>query len=224
MKTDFGKKALISLTLLFVNLAANIVFVLQMPEQVPLHFDANMVCDRMGSRWIYIIFPAFFSVVLSVLYFAASRSKNKKKNMRMTDLWMSVCTLIVILTSWFTLFLAKSGDKIGDTLNSSAMWLLPAFAGALFTVIGNYLPTLKQNHVIGYRIGWTLNNAQCWKLTHQFAGRLSFIMGIVTIAAALIMRMAGVQDGLAYSLIILVILMPVTMVPLVYAYIHRNDK
>ena len=223
MKTDYGKKALVSIAILLANLVASFIFILQLPEQVPIHFDVNMVCDRTGSRWICIILPAVMTALLSVLNFAASKSKNREKNMRMTDLWMSLCTFIVIITNWFILFLVKSGNNIGDTLNSSAMWLLPALCGAVFTVIGNYLPTLKQNHVIGYRIMWTLNNAQCWKLTHQFAGKFTFAAGLVMMITALIMRIAGVESGTAYSIVILIIIVPITTVPLVYSYFHRND-
>ena len=95
--------------------------------------------------------------------------------------------------------------------------------GAVFLIIGNYLPTVRQNKVLGYRTPWTLNNTQCWKLTHQLAGKLAVITGLLTLIAGLVMKAAGEESMAAYMVITFASLAVVVLVPMVYSSFHRAD-
>lgn len=226
MKTDgFGKKAAVSLIILFINFIATFIFILHMPEQVPVHFNTDMVCDRTGSRWLFIIFSAVFTTIPAVLYIALSGNEKMKKNTRIIDVWMTTLTLIIVMFNWLILFFVDSSCKNGNgSVDSSLIWILPSICGTAIALIGNYLPTLKQNKVIGYRSGWTLNNPQCWKLTHQLAGRMAFVAGILTFIAGIIMKLAGVTSATAYSYAVILMVAILIIVPNVYSYVHRDDR
>ena len=223
MKTDsFLRKAVASIIALCVNFIAAIIFMQHLPEQIPVHFNADLVCDRTGSRNFLIFIFAIMPLVFGTVLFIASRNEKIRKNARLYTVWITVCTVLDVLFTWLILFMVENSYKTG-VLDMSAMWLVPAVSGAAFTVIGNYLPTLRQNNIIGYRISWTLENEQCWKLTHQFAGKTAYITGILMIITALILKAAEVP-GIVYSTVTMVFLTIIIALPMVYSYNHRNDK
>ena len=57
--------------------------------------------------------------------------------------------------------------------------------GLLFMVIGNYLPKVKQNHTIGIRVIWTLQDEENWNATHRFSGKLWMASGILCMLCGL---------------------------------------
>ena len=58
--------------------------------------------------------------------------------------------------------------------------------GVMFIVIGNYLPTVKQNRTFGIRVPATFRNEEVWKKTHRFAGRAYVLGGIFSMIMSLI--------------------------------------
>jgi uncharacterized membrane protein len=59
--------------------------------------------------------------------------------------------------------------------------ILPLFMGALFIVLGVYLPKCKQNYTVGIKLPWTLNDEENWNKTHRLAGWVWMLGGIGTI-------------------------------------------
>ena len=80
--------------------------------------------------------------------------------------------------------------------------VMPLLMGAIFIIIGNYLPKCGQNYTIGIKIPWTLHSEENWNRTHRFAGPVWVVGGLVMmlsgflgenrimIAAALVMVLA----------------------------------
>ena len=58
--------------------------------------------------------------------------------------------------------------------------------GALFVVIGNYLPKVRPNYLVGIRTPWTLTSDVSWTRTHRIGGRLFVIEGILMILLGLV--------------------------------------
>jgi uncharacterized membrane protein len=60
-----------------------------------------------------------------------------------------------------------------------------AGVGLLFAIIGNYMHTLKPNYFAGFRLPWTLNNDENWRLTHLLGGKLFFAGGLLVAVCSL---------------------------------------
>jgi uncharacterized membrane protein len=58
--------------------------------------------------------------------------------------------------------------------------------GALFIVIGNYLPKARSNYMMGIRTPWTLTSDLSWDRTHRAGGRLFVIEGLAIILLGLL--------------------------------------
>ena len=57
---------------------------------------------------------------------------------------------------------------------------------SLFVVIGNYLPKVRPNYMMGIRTPWTLTSDLAWDRTHRLGGRLFVLEGIVFILLGLV--------------------------------------
>ena len=64
--------------------------------------------------------------------------------------------------------------------------LIPIGIGLLFVVIGNYLPTVRPNYLMGIRTPWTLASDLSWVRTHRVGGRIFVIEGLALIALGLV--------------------------------------
>ena len=53
---------------------------------------------------------------------------------------------------------------------------------ALFVIIGNALPKTRPNGVAGIRLPWTLRDADNWRVTHRWTGRVMFVCGVIAFA------------------------------------------
>ena len=224
MKLDTLKKVSIAvLTAGALNLIAAALYILTLPEQVPTHFDAAMVCNGYGSRWTGLFMPAALIIIVAVFLLIYSRSKKTQKNIRVIRLAMLLCSAIIIIATWFVLLLMRSDVQPGEQISRQFWWMFPVLYGVTFIILGNYIPTVRQNRVFGFRSPWTLRNEQCWKLTHQLAGRLSVITGLITLVAAVVMKTADVERMEPYMFVSIGSLMIVVIVPLIYSYCHRAD-
>lgn len=223
MKLDTLKKVTIAtLSVMTVNLIAAALYILTLPAQVPTHFDAKLNCTALGSRWNGLLFPALILITLAVAFLLFSRSRNRDKNLHVIKLAAFLISVIGGAASWLILFLMGNDVLPGEVLDKRFWWMIPFFFGAGCILIGNYLPTVRKNLMLGFRLPWTLKNEQCWKLTHQFAGKVAVISGLLTIAAAVILKAAGTEQMELYVFATIILLSVVVILPLVYSIAHRN--
>ena len=64
--------------------------------------------------------------------------------------------------------------------------VMPAAIGLLFIVVGNVLPKLRWNYVVGVRTPWTLADERVWDRTHRFGGWAMVLGGLVILVGGLI--------------------------------------
>ena len=92
--------------------------------------------------------------------------------------------------------------------------IMPLFMGALFVIIGNYMPKCKQSYTLGIKLPWTLNDEENWNKTHRMAGFLWVIGGVIIMATAFL--------GIFW--LFFVILIPMVIIPTVYSYLLYKKK
>ena len=61
--------------LVLLSLVITCMFLLLMPDTVPMHYDAAGVVDRFGSKYENLVFPAIVAVV-AVLFYALFKTKH----------------------------------------------------------------------------------------------------------------------------------------------------
>ncbi len=219
-----NKLMIAGLVLGTVNLIASLCCIFTLPDVVPTHFDIHWVCDGMGSPYTALftaILPlasmAFLPVVLK-----CQTDKQKPQNSTVLSLTFFLLCVFEVITNWFVLLPMRSGVQIGEKLdNPYMMWILLFAFGILVIVLGNYMPTVAHNRMLGLRVKWTLESEECWRLTHRFMGNLMVVCGLVFIAAIFLMMLCGASE-LAALVMLFVFMMVIIVVPTMYAYLHKK--
>ena len=87
---------------------------------------------------------------------------------------------------------------------------MPVMIGGLFVYIGFLMEHAEPNWFVGIRTPWTLSSDSVWTKTHQRAGTLFKLAGVVS--------MIGALAGIYASLFILVPVIAVALYTVVYSY------
>ncbi len=178
-----------------------------LPERIATHWGVDGNPDGWSGRGFAVFGLPLFMLAMQWLctVFTSFDPKNNKgqnaKPMTMV-LWLIPAISVVVNAIVYA---------IAFGLQWRVEMIMPLFMGVLFMVIGNYMPKCRQNHTLGIRLPWTLDDEGNWNATHRFAGRVWVIGGVLVAVCALIplAAMVWVMLALIFALVIL---------PCVYSY------
>ena len=210
MKQNKGKLILSSAVTLLPILVGLLLWE-HLPEQLPTHWGPNGTPDQYSSR-AFAVF-ALPLVLLAIhwfcLFVTSKDPKNKDQNRKVFGLTWFICPLVSAFTATL-MYTAALGISL------PVISIAFALIGILFLVIGNYMPKCKQNHTIGIKIPWTLNDEANWNATHRLAGKTWVIGGILCIAFTFLPTIAKV--------IALLALLPLLiLIPCLYSYFYYKN-
>ena len=187
----------------------------KLPENIPFHWGINGEVDGYATKPVAVFLMPFLLLAIQWLCFFLTRMdpKQKEKTNKMLGLVLWIIPVMNILLN-----VVVYVSALGHPLDVGVV--MPLFFGALFVVIGNYLPKCKQSYTIGIKLPWTLENEATWNATHRLAGWLWVAGGLLMMPCALLPTAAtfGVMMG---------ILLVMLIVPTAYSYRyyknHKND-
>ena len=81
----------------------------------------------------------------------------------------------------------------------------------MMIIVGNYLPRVKKNSLIGFRTKKSLSDDMIWKKTNRFAGISLMIVGVLIIIETLLIK------GIWSTIIMVALLLIVAIITLVYS-------
>ena len=152
-----------------------------LPHKLAIHWNASGNVDTtLNKNLVIFMLPILFAGLTFFLNHALPKQKT-------TGAQSSV--LYKILTNWLSPILSNSTmyisyrNAMGYENNIS---ILIVIVGILFVIIGNYLPKVRQNQLLGIRTPWTLTNEVVWNKTHRIGGYLFLLTGSVYLLCALL--------------------------------------
>ena len=164
----------------------------QLPDSVATHFGLNNQPDGYSSKAFAVFgLPLILLAVHLVCVVATNidpKSKDINKKIFKVLLW--ICPLVSLFVSTVILI------------------------GVLYLVLGNFLPTVKPNYTIGFRIPWTLNDPDNWYHTHRFGGKCMVIGGIIMILTSPLQNMW----------ILLAAAIVPCLLPAIYSYLYYRKS
>ncbi len=206
MKSKISYKTLLNLILTLFPLLIVIVLFPNLPKKVPVHYNFSGEIDRWGSRYECFTLPIItiiFALILQLLKFTKNKVANAKPYYAMS------LALLFIFNVFNFIFLYDCFYPKGfGTAN-----LTSAALSFLFIVLGNFLPKLKQNNLIGIRLSWTLNNETVWYKTHRLGGIVWVIGGSIMLPSCLFV------SNVYSTIILLAGLAIISIIPSVYSYV-----
>ena len=185
----------------------------QLPDPMPSHWDIHGEVDGWSSKAFTVFgLPALMLVLHWVCVFASMADpKWKNYNTKMMKLALWICPAIGLILS-FMVYPAALGYSV------PVENIMPLLVGALFMVIGNWLPKCEQTYTMGIKLPWTFASEENWNATHRFGGKVWFVGGIITMLTAFF----------ANFWILVVILAAMVILPTVYSYLyyrkHEKEK
>ena len=153
----------------------------KLPESMPIHWGVHGEVNGWSSKpFAVFVLPLLILAIHGVCIFASRKDfRNKKQSPKVMGLVLWICPLLSVMANSLTYAVA-----LGKEIN--VLFVVSLTMGALFVIIGNYLPKCQQNRIVGIRIIWTLKNEANWNATHRFAGKVWVIGGLLLMASSLL--------------------------------------
>ena len=185
----------------------------KLPESMPIHWGVHGEVNGWSSKpFAVFVLPLFILAIHGICIFASRKDfRNKKQSPKVMGLVLWICPLLSLMANSLTYAVA-----LGKEIN--VLFVVSLTMGALFVLIGNYLPKCQQNLIVGIRIIWTLKNEANWNATHRFAGKAWVIGGLLLMASSL----------LPYSILpwaMIALLVVFIGLPVLYSYrFHKKEE
>lgn len=203
---------IISTIILMLPIIIGILIWDKLPDSAPVHFNAKGEVDRFGSKMSTVCeIPVFMMIFQLITVFAMTVSDKNKISDRIFGIVLYFFPMMSVIA--VCICYAKALDY---AINPISIILL--FLGVIFLIIGNYLPKVKQNYVLGVRMRTTFESKRNWDATNRFAGWMMFIVGFVFIILGFL---ATIIDGLIVSIIVTALIPVMVIIMIVYSYNYK---
>lgn len=178
----------------------------KLPDTMPTHFGFDGEANGWSSKVTAVVgIPLFILIIQWICVFAVLNDpKNQKIGNKVVNLVFWICPLCSLICC-FGAYSYSLGWNINVT--DYVMFLL----GAIFIIIGNYLPKCRQNYTVGIKLPWTLDDEENWNHTHRLAGKLWIAGGLVMI----------VNVFLRINWITFAVIVLMTVIPAVYSAVYH---
>ena len=210
MFKPYKKTLIITSLILLIPMIIGLLLWDQLPEKVPSHWGINGEVDAWSSKGVAVFgMPTLMIVLQWVCAFACTLDpRYKNYNHKMLKLVLWICPAISLIVNGMVYCAALGVEVPVETV-------MPLLVGAMFIVIGNWLPKCAQTYTMGIKLPWTLDSEANWNATHRFGGKVWVAGGILTMLTSLF----------GNFWILLVILVVMVILPTVYSYLYyRNHE
>ena len=173
--------------LVLLSLVITCMFLLLMPDTVPMHYDAAGVVDRFGSKYENLVFPAIVTAV-AVLFYALSKTKHVQPADGKVFFFTGLGMLIFFnILSLFFLWTALTYQP-DATVPIEPSGIVTLATGVLLAVAGNIMPKARRNSLFGLRTKWSLSSDTVWQKSQRFAGITGVAAGLLLILLAAVLN------------------------------------
>ena len=170
---------------ILVCILGTAVFLILAPDRIPVHYNFAGEVDRIGSKYENLVFP-LFSVGFGVFFLLFARNYEKKNDASSAKalLLTGVCTLLFFtLLSFYFMWkdLTYDPQTAPHVSPGDVNRFVSIGVGAMLILIGNFLPKVRRNSLIGLRTRWSMENDAVWQKSQRFGGFASVAAGLCMI-------------------------------------------
>ncbi|MCM1134933.1 MAG: SdpI family protein [Clostridium sp.] len=184
-------KKTIYFILMYLPLAVVLIALQYLPDKIPAHYGFDNQVTRWGSKYETLLYP-LASVLMGYFLLAMAKWAAKQEEHGENNKNAIIIAGIFVLLLFNALngyFLYTAFHKV-ENLSSVPLdihQLTFGVVGILMIVVGNIMPKLRMNSIVGLRTHWSMKNETAWKKSQRVGG-ISFIVGgiaIIGICAAM---------------------------------------
>ena len=206
------KELLLTSLVCLLPLLAGVALYPRLPETMATHWGFDGTANGWSSRAATVFgLPLFILALHLICFYAESHGTNRNMNPVLRTVMLWICPAMSLLGSALTL-----GTGLGYEMHISTV--VPVFVGLLFLILGNYLPKIRRNRIMGIKLPWTLASEENWTRTHRAAGFTWVAAGLLMLLSALL-RLHG-------PTVTVVLLALAVGIPVLYSYLdyRRHEK
>lgn len=199
------KLLILTTAVILIPILAGLFLWDRLPAQIPTHWNAEGVIDDWSSKEfaVFGLFGIMAGLHLLCYFGTMLDPKNKGHNEKTMWIVLWICPILSVLLGTL-MYCAAFGMEVNMER------IMPIVIGAIFVVIGNYMPKFKQNSTMGIKIPWTLADEANWNATHRFGG-IAWVIGGV------LMMITGILGNVWIMVAAMIVL---AFVPMVYSYLY----
>ena len=181
----------------------------KLPDSLATHFNLDNQPNGYSSKAFAVLGLPFFLFAIHLICIIATSMDPKAKsiNPKIFRITLCICPLISIWVCC-TMYAYSLGYLLNINLLSGVIM------GIFYVILGNFIPTVKPNYTIGFRIPWALNDSDNWYHTHRFAGKCLVISGILMI----------VTSPFQNLWVVLVLVLVPCVLTVAYSYLYYRKK
>lgn len=191
-RSKMKTKKIIFYILMLLPLAATLIAIPLLPDEIPAHYGANNQVDRWGSKYEVLIFPAItVAFGLFMLWMAKIVAKHEENGSNNENVFITagICSTVVfdVMTMYFLYTAFNMVENLSDTpvgLNQ----LIFGTLGVFMIIVGNVMPKVRMNSLLGLRTSWSMKNETTWKKSQRFGGLSFIIAGVILLALCCLTR------------------------------------
>ena len=206
------KTLILTSVIILLPILLGLLFWNKLPNEIPTHWNAAGEIDQYSSKSFAVFFIPLFLLAIHWLctFVTNSDKKNANQNRQPMTMVLWICPILSVLL-FGLIYAAAMGMNIDITT------VMPLIMGAIFVVIGNYLPKCRQNYTIGIKLPWTMHDEENWNRTHRMAGKLWVGVGVLAMFSTLL-------PSKSIFIVFMLILSVAVIVPTVYSYLLFKNK
>ena len=180
-------------------------FQLPADAQIPIHWGVDGQPNGYAPKTVGLFLLPLITVGVAAVFWAIPVVEPRRANILKSGkayqaIWVGTVLLLAAID------LVTTAAALGATIDITLVVFVAV--GMLFIVIGNYLPKVRPNYMVGIRTPWTLTSDLSWDRTHRIGGRLFVLEGIVFIVMGLVrpaqgMFVAVLIGGIVLMLVVL---------------------
>jgi uncharacterized membrane protein len=168
---------------ILATLAGIIVAYPQLPNVVPIHWNAHGQVDGWGPKWSLLLYGP--GMMISIVLIAAvlpwlSPRKFEVDSFRATYLYIMIVIVAALAYIQILVLLSALGMALdmGRAITGGVCLLI--------TLLGNVLGKVRRNFYVGIRTPWTLANDVVWNRTHRLGAKTFFAGGLLGLLAVIL--------------------------------------
>lgn len=205
-------KLTLSSVVILLPILFGVLFWDRLPEQMATHWGASGEANGWSEKGFAVF--GLPLLLLAVHWICVVVTARDKKNIEQNKKAFGMVFWLIPAVSVYVNAIIYS-SSLGAKLEMNA-WIV-GFLGIMFIAVGNYLPKCKQNHTIGIKVKWTLQNEENWNQTHRFGGKMWVIGGLLCLLSAFLPT-----NAIPY--VLLTVLIPLAVLPIVYSYVYDRKQ
>lgn len=185
----------------------------RLPAKIPIHWNISGQVDSFGSKHDIFILPSIITIIYFVMLCVPIIDPKRANYGKFAGAYRMIRAVVVIILS--AVYFASAYSALGYRIDVNRMGNL--IIPFMLIGFGSVMGKLRHNYFVGIRTPWTLADEEVWNNTHQLAGKLWLIAGIIGLFASFF-------RGTWVTVFMFVLLITAVMVPVVYSYVAFKNK